>query len=352
MRREKESSKGYKLLSWLLVIALLLSIALCLYLRYRPPEPMYVSTGTLELHFIDVGQGDAALILCNGHAMLIDGGTSQNSGRIYTYLVKQNIKTLDYIIATHPHDDHVGGLAGALNAAKAERAFCSTKYADGRAFESFLKYLDLQGVSIEVPEPGDTFELGSARFTVLGPLRYSPNVNDTSLVIRFSFGRFHALFTADAETQEEADILRSRAEVESDLLKVGHHGSTYSSSEAWIEAVHPKTAVISCGKDNDYGHPAQQTLDRLHDVGAEILRTDRKGDIVFVVNVDGSYGPKEEMVVRDQEITYVVNTKSNKFHDPSCSSAATISEQNRLNFTGTREELVELGYEPCGRCKP
>ncbi len=352
MRKETEAPKRLRIWDWLLLGFVVLCFGIACYSQLRAPTPQLLTEGTLELHFIDVGQGDAALLCCNGHNMLIDGGSSQSSSRVYTYLVKNNVTTLDYIVATHPHDDHAGGLAGALNAAKAQRALCSCEEAEGRAFQSFLKYLDQQGVTIEVPRPGDTFDLGTAHITVLGPIRDSKNVNDTSLVLRVAFGSFHALFTGDAEIAEEADILASGAQLQSDVLKVGHHGGSDATSEAWLDAVQPKTAVISCGKNNDYGHPASQTLERLHAAGAEVLRTDQQGDVVLVVQLDGSYGPKGASDVPEGEITYVVNTKSGKFHDPSCSSAADISDQNRFNFTGTREELIDRGFVPCGRCKP
>ncbi len=352
MRQKDKPKNRLRFWDWLVLGFAVLCFGIACYAKLRPPTPQILTEGTLELHFIDVGQGDAALLCCNGHNMLIDGGMSQSSSRVYTYLMKHNIKTLDYIVATHPHDDHVGGLAGALNAATAMRALSSCEEAEGRAFQSFLKYLGQQGVAIEVPQPGDTFDLGTAHITVLGPLRESGNVNDTSLVLRVTFGDFHALFTGDAEYEEEADILASDAELQCDVLKVGHHGGSDATSEAWLKAVQPKTAVISCGKNNDYGHPAQQTLARLQSVGAEILRTDQLGDIVLVVQHDGSCGLAEEQEVPEGEITFVVNTKSGKFHDPKCASAADIADQNRLDFTGTREELIDRGYEPCGRCKP
>ena len=352
MRRKSDSPNRLRIWDWLLIGFVVLCFGVACYPYFRAPAEQILTEGTLELHFIDVGQGDAALLCCNGHNMLIDGGSSQSSSRIYTYLMKRSVKTLDYIVSTHPHDDHAGGLAGALNAARVDRALSSTADAEGRAFQSFLKYLDQQGVAVEIPQPGDTFDLGTAHITVLGPLRESRNENDNSLVLRVSFGNFHALFTGDAENEEEADILASGVELQSDVLKVGHHGGDDATSEAWLEAVQPKTAVISCGKNNDYGHPSPRTLARLQDIGAEILRTDQRGDVMLVVQCDGSYAVTNEDGVPEGEISYIVNTKSGKFHDPKCPSAADISDQNRLDFTGTRQELIDRGFEPCGRCKP
>ena len=340
-----------KWLTWAL-FALVLFCIMVASLPYFRTEPSSVSKGNLELHFIDVGQGDAALILCDGHAMLIDGGTSKSSNRIYTYLQKHQVDHLDYIIATHPHDDHVGGLAGALNAAQADRALCSVSKAEGRAFESFLKYLDLQGTKIEIPEARETFSLGSALFTVLGPTRESTNMNDNSLVLSMQYGSFRALFTGDAEIEEEQDLLSSSVDLKSDLLKVGHHGSSNASSEAFLSAVSPKIAVISCGKDNEYGHPTEQTLMRLRLVGSEILRTDQSGDIVVTVKPDGSFaytGVAATAAQSIENVSYIINTNSGKFHDPQCPSAPDIRPENRLETNADREELISQGYTPCGR---
>lgn len=337
--------------------ALFVFVLLCFVvasLPYLRSESSAAPYGTLELHFIDVGQGDAVLIVCDGHAMLIDGGTPKNSNRIYTYLKKHEVDSLDYIIATHPHDDHVGGLAGALNAASAKHAFCSVQQADGRAFQSFLKYLNEQGTELAVPSPGDRYSLGSASFVFIGPLQESANMNDNSLVLRLSYGSFHALFTGDAETAEEGDILVSNSELRSTLLKVGHHGSANATSQEWVNAIRPQYAVISCGKNNEYGHPSQQTLSRLENIGCEVLRTDLSGDIVVTVKPDGSAsctaGTQNASV--SNMVTYIVNLNSGKFHDPSCPSAADIRAENRLESNQDRDTLIAQGFHPCGRCNP
>lgn len=344
-----------RLLTCLLFIFVLfcLFVASLPYFRGEASSPP-IAEGTLELHFIDVGQGDAALILCDGHAMLIDGGTGKSSRRIYTYLTRRGIDHLDYIVATHAHDDHVGGLAGALNAARANRALSSVAEAEGRAFQSFLKHLDQQGVSVTIPQPGDVFLLGGASFEVLGPLRESSSGNNMSLVLRITFGSFHALFTGDMGAAEESDILAAGSMLQSDVLKVGHHGGADATSGGYLAAVQPKIAVISCGENNDYGHPAQGTLERLEACGAEILRTDQLGDIVLTVQPDGACTRTDNATDDDSadSAAYIVNTGSGKFHLPNCPSAAEISDGNRLEFTGSRETLIDRGYTPCGRCRP
>lgn len=347
--------RGKKVLT-IVLFALVFFCLIVASLPYFRSETKAAPDGSLEIHFIDVGQGDAALILCDGHAMLIDGGTPKNSNRLFTYLRKHQVDSLDYIIATHPHDDHVGGLAGALNAALAQNAFCCVTQAEGRAFASFLKYLDQQGIALTVPKPGERFALGSAVFTILGPLRENSEMNDNSLVIRLQYGDFSALFTGDAEASEENDLLSSGAELQSNLLKVGHHGSANASTEAFLDAVQPEISVISCGKENEYGHPAEQVLNRLRRVGSEILRTDQSGDIIVSVQPDGSYSFSGIVSNWSEDglenVTYIINTNSNKFHDPHCPSAQDIRAENRLETTQSRETLIAQGYQPCGRCNP
>lgn len=239
-----------------------------------------VFAGGFEVHFIDVGQGDSALILCDDEAMLIDGGDSKASSLIYTYLKEHKVDRLKYMIATHPDEDHIGGLAGALNYAAVDTAFCPVTEHDTRAFESFVKYLNKQGKSITVPLNGTQFRLGSASVRLIGPVSRSSVSNNNSIVARVTYGNTSFLFTGDAEAGEEHEIIRSGAEVRSDVLKVGHHGSLSSTSNEFLKAVDPKYAVISVGKDNSYGHPEEGILEMLTDRGISIFRTDLNGDII------------------------------------------------------------------------
>lgn len=326
---------------------------------YFRKDPTPAEDGSLELHFLDVGQGDASLIICDGHAMLIDGGDASSSRKVYAALKDLGIQNLDYIISTHPHDDHAGGLAGALNYAEADVAISPVTESDGSGFQSFLKYLKQQGTDITVPKPGDQFPLGSATFTILAPSHISDNQNCNSIVLRLSYGDFSALFTGDAEIEEEQEILQSGRELKANVLKVGHHGGADASGSDFLSAVRPSIAVISCGEGNEYGHPARQTILRLESVNASVLRTDLMGDITIVVQPNGIYMIRtstdenaKDAAASSQDVTYIVNTGSGKFHDPECSSAQEISPSHRLEFTGTRDELISMGYEPCGRCDP
>ena len=232
-----------------------------------------------SIEFLDVGEGDSALVDCDGHYMLIDGGGSDRSSFIYTKLKDNGIDHLDYIVATHPDADHVGGLAASLNYASVDVAFCSCETRDTRAFNSFVKYLDKQGKKITVPDAGDSFDLGSAEVTVLGPEKGQSYSDNTSIVLRITYGNTSFLFTGDSEMEDEKSLLSSGRKLKSDLIKVAHHGSRSSSSQVFLDAVKPDFAVISVGKDNSYGHPAAEVLDRLEKLGAEIYRTDLSGTI-------------------------------------------------------------------------
>lgn len=230
-----------------------------------------------KVYFIDVGQGDAALVICDGHAMLIDGGKSTQSDMIYSFLELRSVTHLDYIVATHPDEDHVGGLAGALNYATVGTAFSSVTEDDSDAFRNFVKYLDKQGVGITVPTAGEKYALGSAEVTVLGPVERSAEGNNNSIVLKVTHGSNSFLFTGDAESEEEESILRSGADVRSTVLKIGHHGSSDATSSAWLDAVRPLYAIISCGEGNEYGHPTKAVLNRLQQRGVKVYRTDLQG---------------------------------------------------------------------------
>ena len=351
------------------------------------------------VYFIDVGQGDASLVVCDGHAMLIDGGNSSESDKIYSFLQTRNISKLDYIVATHPDDDHVGGLSGALNYASAAMALSPVRDDDSESFRNFVKYLDRQGVSISVPAAGERFSLGSAEVTVVGPVKRASDDNNNSIVLKVTHGENSFLFTGDAETAEEADILQSGADIRCKVLKVAHHGSASSTSEEWLRAVQPEIAVISCGEGNVYGHLTERVLSLLKDEGVRLYRTDLHGYIklyeedgvlvrrpqkspdtdVFAPGiipvheletfaaaseteeapVRGGYaGGSDEAAVRggnaggSNEREYVANTNTKKFHYPGCDSVKKMKESNKWVLTCDRDYLIDRGYDPCKRCNP
>lgn len=303
-------NKKYKHILLYLLIILILAVALTFFFHNSKNESAASNTSSntpaadtssedppsFEIYFLDVGQGDCALITCEGHSMLIDGGESSQSRKVYSFLQSHGIDRLDYIVASHADADHVGGLAAALNFATAENAFCTVTARDTKAFNDFLKYLTKQGVELTVPEAGSTYSLGDAEFTIVYPepgVSYSDN---TSLIIRVCYGETSFLFTGDAEYEDEQSAIASGMELKSTVMKIGHHGSNSSSSYSFIYAVEPECAVISVGADNAYGHPSEDALSRLRDAGVVVFRTDMQGDIhctsngkTVVVDVQKNY---------------------------------------------------------------
>ena len=342
-----------KIALFLMILALLFASA-C---GVLPSGTENAPDGGLIVYFIDVGQADSALLLCGGEAMLIDGGNAADSQLLYSFLQARDISHLDYVVATHAHEDHIGGLAGALNYATVGTALSPVTEYSSRVFENFVKYLGEQGLEITVPSHGDTFRLGGAEVTVVGPIETSDEPNNTSIVLRVEYGDTSFLFTGDAEREEESDILEMGYELSATVLKVGHHGSETSSSYPFLREIMPAYAVISCGTGNSYGHPHDGVLSRLRDAEAEVFRTDMQGTITCVS--DGKTitfstektavtptNPTEEV---DAEEYYIGNRNSKKFHAPGCSGLP--DEQNRIIFDARRDAVLE-GYTPCGICKP
>lgn len=328
------------------------------------------SDSTFTVHFIDVGQADAALLLCDSEAMLIDGGNAEDSSLIYAYLKKLGISHLEYIVCTHAHEDHVGGLAGALNYASVDNVLCPVEDYDSRAFQSFVKYLGKQKVGITLPTVGDSFSFGSATVNILGPITQSDEPNNTSIVLQIVYGDTSFLFTGDAEREEEQDILDAGRPLSSTVLKVGHHGSDSSTTYPFLREIMPQYAVISVGADNSYGHPTDDTLSRLRDVGAEVFRTDMQGTIIcvsdgkkvtFTTEKNGdadtlaAVGQKNKQGADSEDtddMEYILNTNTRKFHYPTCSSVDQMKDKNKKDYYGDRADLINQGYSPCGRCKP
>lgn len=312
---------------------------------------------TFAVHYIDVGQADAALVVCDGHYMLIDGGNAADSDLIYAYLEAQGASHLDYMVATHAHEDHIGGLSGALNYATVDTALCPVTEGNTQVFQDMVHYLELQDKTLTVPEPGDTFSLGSAQVEILGPVKEYSDTNNTSIVLRVEYGQTSFLFTGDMERDAEQDLIDSGADLSATVLKVGHHGSETSTSYPFLRQVMPDYAVISVGTDNSYGHPSDDTLSRLRDEGAQVFRTDLQGTIIaqsdgstvtFQTEKQTSLPTNPTQPVQEG---YVGNSNSLKFHLPSCSSVSDMAPDNQVLFD-TREQAVQAGYSPCQRCNP
>ncbi len=230
-----------------------------------------LTEGKLQLHFIDVGQGDAALlILPTGERIMIDTGTKESGEAILAHLAKWEVSALDLVILSHNHDDHAGGLSVLTDAIPVGGVLYT-----GEAPPDCV--LPLREVTA-----GDAFAIGAVRFSFLGPLSEEGTEN-RSLILRIDYGERSFLFTGDAEVGEEDLLLRTApALLDADLLKVGHHGSDTSSTEAFLLAVSPAVAVISASSDNSFGHPNAETVERLRSLGCTVYRTDQSGTLILL----------------------------------------------------------------------
>lgn len=356
------------LLTAALALAAVLTLTACELLNgllplSAPPRPAAVSeppTDGFSILFIDVGQADSMLIRCGEEAMLVDGGNVGDSDTIAAVLGKQpGLDRLEYVVCTHAHEDHGGGIAGALHTLPVNHLLAPTADCDSRYFQNMLKAAKEQELEIEIPEPDQAWTLGEATVQVLGPRREYKDTNDTSIVLRITYGDTNFLLTGDMEADAEKDLVEAGCELNADLLKVGHHGSSSSSSYVFLREVMPEYAVISCETGNDYGHPHEETMSRLRDAGVKVYRTDYQGDILAVS--DGR--TITITTARNQDIEtnpatgskggtapyYIGNTSSRKFHRPDCSGLPKKDRQTRFD---TRPEAVAAGYAPCGVCKP
>ncbi len=396
--------------TWKRFIHLLLLAAVILGGTITGPLPARAANpDKMEVHFIDVGQGDATLITCGGQAMLIDAGDDTKGTAIQNYLQKRNIKKLDYLILTHPDADHIGGAPVIITKFDIDKVFMSNYEKDTKAYQKLIQALDDKRLRYSTPVAGAQYMLGTATITILGPNDTYDNPNDASVACMIQNGNNKFLFTGDAGEDAENDILDSGLDISADVYKVGHHGSRYSTSKAFFNAVKPSCAVISCGEDNSYGHPHAQTLNTLRTNGVKVYRTDESGTIVatsdgkkITFNVPESdtwkpgeptqsaesskttqaqdvpkqttepasseqdvpkenndsvsslqEAPKEEVSAQTPVgITYVLNKNTKKFHLPKCSSVETIKPKNREDTTMSRDEVIGAGYVPCKRCNP
>lgn len=321
----------------------------------------FTAIADLEVLFLEVGDADAALVQCDGHAMLIDGGNKGDSSLIYTVLKQNNITHLDIVVATHSHEDHIGGIPGALNYATADLILCPVTSDSEDAFQDFEKYANTRGNGITVPNVGDTYSLGGAEIAILG-VNSASGENNSSIVLKLTYGNTSFLFAGDAESEAESKLVSSGKNLSADVLKVAHHGSNTSSTYAFLQKVKPSIAVISVDIESKYAFPTKDVLQRLEEAGATIYRTDRNGDILcksdgknISVTVETvRHIPQDDTQAEEQnkEVAYVANMNTKKFHDSRCRYVETIKEKNKWEYDGTREELIERGYTPCKVCNP
>ena len=240
----------------------------------------------IAVHYIDVGQGDCSLIVCGEYTVLIDAGERGNEDNVIEYLYSYGIDELDYVVATHPHSDHVGSLDEVIETFRVKNVIMprltEVNTPSNSIYSDLLKAVKASKAKVIAAKAGNEYVLGNAVMTVLGPVYQSDNLNNMSVVVRIDYGESSFLFQGDAEIDEENDILETGADIDCDVLKVGHHGSYTSSSANYLKKVTPEIAVISCGVDNDYDHPHDKPLKRIRKHTEEIYRTDLCSDIVII----------------------------------------------------------------------
>lgn len=237
-----------------------------------------------SVSFIDVGQADSILIRNGNYNMLIDAGNNEDGEKLVNYFKSLGIEEFTYVFATHPHEDHIGGMDDIINNFKIDNYYMSNKLSTTKTFMDVLDALDGRNLKYTVPNKGDTLKLGDANIKVIYLGDDKSNINDSSIVLKVTYGKNSFLLTGDATSNVERRIYNE--DIKSDVLKVAHHGSSYSSTDVFLDRVKPYYAVISVGKNNIYNHPSNKTLEKLNKRNIKVYRTDLDGTIVFISDGD------------------------------------------------------------------
>lgn len=291
-----------KLFQWLAALFLAAALALTASGCGGKKQEALPAGSALTVRILDIGQGDAMLLSKDGEWALIDSGDVDHRPEMKKYLKDYGVKKLSKVIITHPHADHVGGMYAVFQAAEIGEIWDSAVPAATNTYRTYLKQIKARNIPFHKAEAGDVIPLfKDVEFRVAGPVKRitegkkkTPDLNNNSIVGRLTYGGFSMLFTGDAEKAEERTILESGAELRSDVLKAGHHGSRTSTSKEFLRAVSPKAAVISAGAGNSYGLPHKETLTALEKAGVSVYRTDRDGTVTITSDGSESFTIKKE----------------------------------------------------------
>ncbi|MBQ3100449.1 MAG: MBL fold metallo-hydrolase [Clostridia bacterium] len=288
-----------KKLDVLVIVIMLCAVAFGIYNYIREQQSMLAASsmedGECEIHMIDVGQGDAVLIRTSEGNVLIDSGSADAEYELLDYLNSQGVVEIEYAVFTHPHEDHIGNGDVVLENYKVKNVIMPDVQADTRCFEDLLLGIDDEGSELITAHPGDTYTVGGLTLNIFAPIECDPdNLNNCSIVMRVDYGETSMLFSGDAEKAAELEVYeRYGNELDCDIYKVAHHGSSTSNCDEFFSAASPDLALISCGIGNSYGHPHREIVDMLNEKGITVRRTDVDGNVV--VATDGEkYWLKEE----------------------------------------------------------
>ncbi len=339
-------------------------------------ETLSLQENELAVQFLDVGQGSAALIHRGDSWMLMDGGDREYSSYVVSFLKKQGVERLDYVVVSHYDADHLNGIVGVLNAFACDQVLAPDYETDTKIYQSFLKVTEDKKIPVAHPKLGDTFSFADSSFRIVSPVAYSyKDANSNSLGIRLEHGANSFLICGDCTEESEQDLLYFGVDVDSDVYAANHHGSKYSNSEEFLEVVSPSHVVISCGKGNSYGHPNASVMLSIQKLGAAMYRTDLQGIVTAIsdgadirfeneVCMDYRSGTEVAQAVKGQEsgdeekgnsakeTVYIINTSTRKFHLPGCGTVENMKEEHKEYTKKARETLLEEGYDPCKRCNP
>jgi competence protein ComEC len=319
-------------------------------------ESEFVSEDNLEdnllIHFIDVGQGDSTLIIFpNKEVALIDAGTIARRKEVVEYIEKQNIKRIDYLIGTHPHEDHIGGLPEIIRSFEIGKIYLPNKTNNTAIFEELLNEIKNHNLKITEGKAGlniiDHRYLG---FTIIAPSLEYNSINDSSIVTKIVYKDFSTIITGDAEKESESNMVKEEYNLKANILRIGHHGSSTSTTEEFLNKVNPDYAVISLGKDNTYGHPHREIIEALEGRNIITLRTDILGNIVFKTdgkNIELINDVNLDKSNKNDENIYIGNINSKIFHIDNCSHLP--KKANQILLKG-KENALKQGYKPHSIC--
>lgn len=321
------------------------------------PASTSVLEDNLLIHFIDVGQGDSTLIMLpNNEIALIDAGTKAKRKELIKYLKNQDIKKIDYLIGTHPHEDHIGGLPEVIRNFEIGKVYLPNRTNNTAIFEELLNEIKDNNLKIVEGKTGvNIIKDRDLQFYMVAPSKEYDNINNNSIVTKVVYKDFATIITGDCEKESEGDMVKEGYNLQANILKVSHHGSTTSSTVDFLDRINPDYAVISLGKDNTYGHPHKEIITTLENRNITILRTDELGNIVFQtdgkkinlinnVDLDKSNNNKSD---NNKEDSYIGNINSKTLHTNSCNSLP--NKDNQITFK-TKEDALKEGYKPHSVC--